>query len=78
MPPRTRTNTVLIRLGTEIRRRRQMIGLSQAALAAKAGVHTNVIGRTERGVFNPSILTLDAIAAALGASMVDLLRGALK
>jgi transcriptional regulator with XRE-family HTH domain len=53
-------------------------GISQVALATKAGVHYNVIGRTERGKYNPSVMTLDAIAAALNTSMVDLLRGALK
>jgi transcriptional regulator with XRE-family HTH domain len=47
--------------------------MSQAALAAKAGIHANVIGRTERGIHNPSILTLDAIAAALDTPLVRLL-----
>jgi transcriptional regulator with XRE-family HTH domain len=65
-------------IGTEIRRRRQKLGISQAVLAAKAGVHTNVIGRTERGVYNPTVLTLNAIAAALKASMADLLSEALR
>jgi XRE family transcriptional regulator, regulator of sulfur utilization len=78
MAPRACTNTVLNRLGTELRRGRQKFGMSQAALAAKAGIHTNVIGRIERGGYNPMILTLDAIATAFGASMVDLLRRALK
>jgi DNA-binding XRE family transcriptional regulator len=72
--PRIHTNTVLIRLGAEIKRRRQKLDISQLALAANAGVHVNVVGRTERGKYNPSILTLDAIAAALNTSMVDLLR----
>jgi transcriptional regulator with XRE-family HTH domain len=78
MSSRARTNTVLIRLGTEIRRRRQRLGISQAALAGRAGVHSNVVGRTERGIYNPTVMTLDAIAAALHTSMVELLRGALK
>jgi transcriptional regulator with XRE-family HTH domain len=59
-------------------RRRQKLGISQGALATKAGVHVNVIGRTERGKYNPSVMTLDAIAASMNASMVDLLRGARK
>jgi hypothetical protein len=37
-----------------------------------------VIGRTERGIYNPSVMTLDAIAAGLDTSIVHLLRGALK
>jgi transcriptional regulator with XRE-family HTH domain len=71
-------NTALIRIGTEIRRRRQQLGISQSLLANKAGVHINVVGRTERGKYNPTVMTLDAIAAALNTSMVDLLRRALK
>jgi transcriptional regulator with XRE-family HTH domain len=78
MASRARTSTVLLRIGTEVRRHRRSLGLSQAALATRAGIHTNVVGRTERGKYNPTVMTLDAIAAALGTSMVDLLRRALK
>jgi transcriptional regulator with XRE-family HTH domain len=70
--------SVLSGIGNEIKRRRHKLDISQAALATKAGVHHNVIGRTERGIYNPSVMTLDAIAAALNTSIVDLLRGALK
>jgi transcriptional regulator with XRE-family HTH domain len=69
---------VLTGIGTEIRRRRQKLGISQTTLAQTARVHPNVVGRTERGVYNPTVLILDAIATALGTSMVDLLRGAAK
>jgi transcriptional regulator with XRE-family HTH domain len=75
---RANRNTVLIRIGTEIRRCRQKLGISQGLLATKAGVHLNVVGLTERGKYNPTVMTLDAIAAALNTSMVDLLRRALK
>jgi transcriptional regulator with XRE-family HTH domain len=71
---RTQKTTALTGIGSEIKRRRQKLGISQAALATKAGVHSNVVGRTERGTYNPSVLALDGIAAALNASMVDLLR----
>jgi transcriptional regulator with XRE-family HTH domain len=74
-PPRDRNRT-LARIGAEIRRRRQKLGFSQVFLAKTAGVHTNVVGRAERGIYNPTILTLDAIAAALDTSMIELLRGA--
>jgi transcriptional regulator with XRE-family HTH domain len=69
---------VLTGIGTEIRRRRQKLGISQATLAQTARVHPNVVGRTERGVYNPTVLILEAIATALGTSMVDLLRGSIK
>jgi predicted transcriptional regulator len=69
---------VLSGIGTGIRHRRQKLGISQDMLAATAGVHRNVVGRTERGIYNPTVMTLDAIATALNTSMVDLLRGASK
>jgi transcriptional regulator with XRE-family HTH domain len=69
---------VLTGIGTEIRRRRQKLGISQTTLAQTARVHPNVVGRTERGVYNPTVLILEALSTALGTSMVDLLRGAIK
>ena len=62
----------LAHIGREIRRRRRNLGLSQAALAAKAGIHADVVGRTERGIHNPSVMTLYAIASALNTSIVQL------
>jgi transcriptional regulator with XRE-family HTH domain len=70
---RTKKNALLAGIGAEIRRRRQALGFSQEMLATKAGVHLNVIGRTERGIYNPTILTLTAIASALGTRMKNLL-----
>ena len=75
---RLRSNVTLGRIGTEVRRCRQMLDRSQAALAAKAGVHPNVVGRIERGTYNPTVMTLEAIAGALDTSIVELLRRALK
>jgi ribosome-binding protein aMBF1 (putative translation factor) len=72
-------STVLLSgIGTEIRRRWRKLGISQAILAQTAGVHPNVVGRTERGIYNPTVLTLEDIATALGTSMAALLRGAAK
>jgi transcriptional regulator with XRE-family HTH domain len=68
--------SLLTGIGSEIRHRRQKLGFSQDLLATKAGVHRNVVGRTERGIYNPTVMTLDAIAAALNTSMVELLRAA--
>jgi transcriptional regulator with XRE-family HTH domain len=65
---------LLTRIGKEIRRRRQALGISQDVLASKAGVHCNVVGRTERGIYNPSVMTLDAISAALNVSLAALLK----
>jgi transcriptional regulator with XRE-family HTH domain len=53
-------------LGGRVRVRRERLSLSQTTLARKAGVHPNVVGRLERGIYNPTLLKLLAIADALG------------
>ncbi len=50
--------------------------LSQELLAEQAGVHTNVVGRLERGTYNPTVLTLAAIALKLNASLEEIFAGA--
>ena len=71
-----RAKNLLRNLGDELRERRKEEGLSQEALADQAGVHTNVIGRIERGVYNPSILVLHAISTRLGVSLSELFASA--
>jgi transcriptional regulator with XRE-family HTH domain len=63
-------------LGQEIRERRNQKQLSQESLAGLAGIHTNVVGRLERGIYNPSVLVLQAIAVKLNVSLKDLIAGA--
>jgi len=50
--------------------------LSQESLALQAGIHPNVVGRLERGIYNPSVLVLFAIAVKLNTSLVELFAGA--
>jgi transcriptional regulator with XRE-family HTH domain len=64
---------ILIELGAEVRRRRKSLDFSQARLAQIAQVHANVIGRLERGVYNPTVTVLCWIAAALDTSLAGLL-----
>jgi transcriptional regulator with XRE-family HTH domain len=59
-------------IGRKVRRRREQLSLSQSTLALRAGVHTNVIGRLERGLSNPTVLTLVAISQALRTSITRL------
>jgi transcriptional regulator with XRE-family HTH domain len=63
-------------LGEEIRERRTQKKLSQEALAGLAGIHTNVVGRLERGKYNPTVMILVAIAVKLGVTLEELFRGA--
>lgn len=58
--------------GREIKRHREARGLSQEALAEKAGLHRNYIGLIERGERNASLKALFAIAAALDMRLAEL------
>jgi transcriptional regulator with XRE-family HTH domain len=73
-----RTKSLLRNLGDEIRDRRKRRDLSQEALAHQAGLHTNVVGRLERGKYNPTVLTLHAIATKLDVPLHELLAAAAK
>ena len=50
-----------------LRRLRVARALSQEALAVDAGIDRSFVGRIERGIENPTVETLDRLAAALGA-----------
>jgi transcriptional regulator with XRE-family HTH domain len=71
-----RTRSILRTLGEEVRERRKQRNLSQEALAHQAGIHPNVVGRIERGIYNPTVLILFAIAVKLNTSLMDLFAGA--
>jgi transcriptional regulator with XRE-family HTH domain len=75
---RVRARTLLQSLGEEIKERRLERKLSQEALAHLAGIHTNVVGRLERGIYNPTVLTLFSIAVKLNTSLEELFAGAAK
>jgi transcriptional regulator with XRE-family HTH domain len=70
------TKHILKALGEEIRHRRKPSGMSQEALAHGAGLHRNVIGRLERGTYNPTVMTLLSIAAEFEISLSDLIGSA--
>ncbi len=55
-------------LGSRLRQAREELGYSQAELAERAAVSPGLIGQIERGEVQPSLLTLDNLAAALGVS----------
>lgn len=56
-----------------LRRLRVRRGLSQEALAVDAGVDRSYVGRIERGVENPTVESLDRLAAALEVTVGELL-----
>jgi len=70
------TKHILRALGEEIRHRRKPLGLSQEALAHDAGLHRNVIGRLERGAYNPTVMTLLSIVAEFEIPLSELVASA--
>jgi transcriptional regulator with XRE-family HTH domain len=50
--------------------------MSQEALAHGAGLHRNVIGRLERGTYNPTVQTLLSIAAEFDIPLSELISSA--
>lgn len=58
-------------LGRAVRAIRRELDLSQEALAARADLHTNQVGRLERGT-NVQIGTLLAIVDGLGVGLAEL------
>jgi transcriptional regulator with XRE-family HTH domain len=61
-------------LGARVRARRLELGLSQEALADRAGVHWTFLGQVERGQRNLSLHNLLKVAAGLEIDPGDLVR----
>ena len=69
------TKTILQTLGDEVQKRRKRRNLTQEALAFEVGVHTNVMGRLERGLTDNKVLTPFNIAMGLNTPLADLIAG---
>jgi len=61
--------------GQKIRKERLKQGLSQEALAEKAGVHRTYIGMIERAEKNITLVNIEKISKALDVSISKLLEG---
>ena len=59
-----------------VRQARQKAGLTQAALADKAGLTQQYIARIEAGQINPTLATMAAVARVLHLNVGDMLRPA--
>src|SRR5262249_15792499 len=55
--------------GAEVRRRRNDLGWSQEDLAARAELHRTYVSDVEAGKRNPSLQSMQRLAAALGATI---------
>lgn len=67
MTPRTRASTATAkRVGAELRRAREELGLSQAAVAARLGVSPAYVSMLESGAKNLTLGQLARLASAMG------------
>jgi transcriptional regulator with XRE-family HTH domain len=71
-PPR---QPYLRAFGARVRRRRLELGLTQEALAERAGLHRTYIGMVERGDRNPTLGNQLRIARALQTDLGELVAG---
>ncbi len=58
--------------GQQIRHIRRRRAVSQEEIAHRAGIHVTYLSGIERGVRNPSLKNIRAIARALGVGVADL------
>lgn len=62
-------------LGTRVRDRRHVLGLSQEALGDVSGLHWTFVGQVERGRRNISLHNLLRLAKALEVDPAELVKG---
>lgn len=60
------------KLGKEVRRRREALGLTLEELAERADLSPNYIGTVENGRRDPSLSTLESLAKGLGVPVSEL------
>lgn len=64
---------ILEKFGVKVRAERLKQGLSQEALAEKAGVHRTYIGMIERAEKNITLINIERIAVALDVTLGELM-----
>lgn len=69
-----RDDRIKVAFGAALRRLRTRAGLSQEALAAKAGLNRTYVGDVERGERNIALVNMHKLARALGVRLSDMLR----
>lgn len=71
---RTGRKTAREVFASNLRRLRLNKGLSQEALAERAGLHRTYVGSVERGERNISIDNMDRLARALDVELIELIK----
>jgi transcriptional regulator with XRE-family HTH domain len=70
--PRTKP---LAAFGLNVRKRREALGLTQNQTAERAELDPTYISGIERGVRNPSLISIARVAKAMGVSISELCEG---
>lgn len=68
-------NSILIKIGQNLRKARERKGWSQERLAFECKLHRTYVGSVERGEYNVTILSLKKLTKAVGISLKEALRG---
>ena len=71
----SKRNQVLAAFGSNVRKAREAKDFTQEQLAEKADLDQTYISGIERGLRNPSIISVVRIAKALGSSTAELSKG---
>ena len=69
------TSAAAIHFGAKVRHARIALGLSQESIAELAQMHVTNYGKIERGLTNPSLVTMLRIASVLGTDIAFLTTG---
>ncbi len=68
-------NQILTAFGSNVRKKREALDFTQERLAEKANLDQTYISGIERGIRNPSVLSIVRLAVALGTTVSDLSKG---
>ena len=71
----SKRNQVLAAFGSNVRKAREAKDFTQEKLAEKADLDQTYISGIERGLRNPSVISIVRIARALGSSASELSKG---
>lgn len=62
------------RFGSEVRRQRESLGLSQEKFAEKAGIHRTYVSSIELGKVDPSLSVANKVAIALDLKLSEIIQ----
>jgi len=71
----SKRNQVLAAFGSNVRKAREAKDFTQEKLAEKADLDQTYISGIERGVRNPSVISIVRIAKALGTTVSEISKG---